>query len=83
MTPKEKAEERINKYFKLFEDDTGHWTMLCAKYFALVEIDEIIEATKYEIHHAKAYIDGRKSKINTNVYYNPYWQEVKEEIEKL
>ena len=31
MTPKEKAQERVNKYFKLFEDGTGHWTTLCAK----------------------------------------------------
>ena len=82
-TPKEKAEERVNKYFKLFEDDTGHWNMLCAKYCALAEIDEIIEATKYEISHAEAYLDGRESKVNTNVYYDPYWKEVKQEIEKL
>jgi hypothetical protein len=82
MTPKEKAEERVNKYFKLFEDNTGNWTMLCAKYCALVEIDEIIEATKYEIHHAETYLDGRESKVNTNVYYNPYYKEVKQEIEK-
>ncbi len=54
-----------------------------AKQCALIAVNEIIEATKYELSHAKAYLDGRDSEIITEVYYSPYWQEVKQEVEKL
>jgi hypothetical protein len=90
MTPKEKAIDLVDKFNQYTIKASTHYPngkmVECkndAKQCALIAVDEIIEATKYEIHHAKAYIDGRKSKINTNVYYNPYWQEVKQEIKKL
>jgi hypothetical protein len=70
MTPKEKAKERVNKYFKLFEDDTGHWNMLCAKYCALAEIDEILNVLS-------------EYTIEPFVFDIEYWKEVKKEIEKL
>jgi hypothetical protein len=70
MSPKEKAEERVNKYFKLFEDNTGHWNILCAKYCALAEINEILNVIS-------------ENTIEPFVFDIDYWQEVKQEIEKL
>jgi hypothetical protein len=75
MTPKEKAEELVDKFFeynymtkwdsiihKWIEDNNS------AKQCALIAVEELIE---------EAYF--------TNGYYNRhnYWQEVKHEIEKL
>jgi hypothetical protein len=62
MTPKEKAEELIEKYNDVYEGITlgiakKHWT----KQSALIAVDEILKDT-------------------LNIYY---WQEVKQEIEKL
>ena len=70
MSPKEKAEERVNKYFKLFEDNTGHWNILCAKYCALAEINEILNVIS-------------ENTIEPFVFDIDYWQEVRKEIEKL
>lgn len=61
MTPKEKAEELVDKYHNLrilFRVE--------AKQCALIAVDEILEVIYYE---------GRSEYI--------YWQEVKQEIEKL
>jgi len=83
MTPKEKAEELVLKFLRI-DNNTKEWfNKHIAKQCALIAVNEIIEATKYELSHAKAYLDGRDSEIITEVYYSPYWQEVKQEIEKL
>ena len=74
LTAKEKAKELVYKYFSgddlLYED----LTWIQAKQCALIAIDEIlIEIRKiYDIY----------TEINIiNIYQ--YWQEVKQEIEKL
>lgn len=78
MTPKEKATELYDMFYKVnYIDDydylTGHNSKECAK----IAVDEIINAPshidipeKYE-----EYIDFRS--------YFDYWQEVKQELEKL
>lgn len=71
MTPKEKAEELVDKfteYTKVFDDCAG-WVNdeISAKQCTLIAVDEIIN----EI----IYYKGISSTI--------WWQEVKQEIEKL
>jgi hypothetical protein len=72
MTPKEKAEDLFNKYclaIKTDETDSGYFTnVLYAKQCALIAVDEII------------------LEMNNVMLPNPfkqYWNEVKQEIEKL
>lgn len=68
MTPKEKAEELLNKYKDLSIVTTynGNDYNIVAKKCALILVDEIITNRK-EIH--------MKNKL--------YWQKVKQEIENL
>jgi hypothetical protein len=66
MTPKEKAEELINKYKYIsydLDDIEGH------KEGALIAVDEILKDREE--------IDGMR------IINDPYWLEVKQEIEKL
>jgi hypothetical protein len=70
MTPKEKAEEFFNKMYNC-ELDISYYA---AKQCALIAVDEmLIEIRKiYDIY----------TEINIiNIYH--YWQQVKQEIEKL
>ena len=67
MTPKEKAEELVNKMERPM--DGVSIFRLAAKKLALIAVDEVIEAL-HEHHWQNRLI------IN-------YWEEVKHEIEKL
>lgn len=75
MTPKEKATELYNKYFLLHEsstDENGVWIVSAlnkglAKKCALITLDEVIENIEDDY-------------LETDL---KYWQEVKQEIEKL
>ena len=90
MTPKQKAKELFEKYSK-GKDEHG-WFLCefesCAKQCALIAVDELIkEIRSYDVflHHESAK-DFMKlnSTIETNVLnYLNYWNEVKQEIEKL
>jgi len=68
MTPKEKALELWEKYFRLNYDWDGVTKDQWAKEGALIAVDEILNVIigsyDYELE-------------------NKYWQEVKQEIEKL
>jgi hypothetical protein len=64
MTPKEKAEQLINKFFF----DTMLDELEDAKDCALIAVDEIKEFMSPMVHSKQAY---------------DYWEEVKEELEKL
>ena len=68
MTPKEKAEELWGKYFQLNYDWDGATKDQWAKEGALIAVDEILDMVK---HTPIEFIE------------NEYWQEVKQEIEKL
>jgi DNA recombination-dependent growth factor C len=72
MTPKEKAQELFDKYYQIFEDDEDeHFidtSKRISKLSALIAVDEIIE----EVYNNESSISRYK-----------YWQEVKQEIEKL
>ena len=70
MTPKEKAKELWNKFFyaQLTEGDFTLDGEIAYK-CALIAIDEIINCTK--------------NGLGVTVYSKEYWEEVKQEIEKL
>ena len=71
MTPKEKAKELANKFLRTYKVSLyPPFTKASdeAKQCALIAVDEIIE--EYQ-------------KIFPNVNRRNYWEEVKEEIEKL
>lgn len=70
MTPKEKAIELWEKYFRLNYDWDGVTKDQWAKEGALIAVDEILDLID------TIYDYDRES-------LNPYWQEVKQEIEKL
>jgi len=71
MTPKEKAKELFNKYcfaIRTEETDSGYFTnVLYAKNCALIAVDEILKITW----------------VDKFLTVEDYWQEVKQEIEKL
>ena len=91
MTPQEKAQELVDKYYQLaesiewtdkqtslkaekFNDELGsdvlkYWNEL-SKQSALIAVDEIINTIEYSSQADEL------SKVN-------YWQEIKQEIEKL
>jgi hypothetical protein len=68
MTPKEKAKELFDKYVDLSGIFVGDYES--EKSMCLIAVDEILES------HYKLL-----SGVNTTIY--KYWQEVKQEIEKL
>lgn len=70
MTPKEKAQELIDKFkhpvrWKMGQQDIVDRAKVCA----LIAVEEILKD--------KEIVDGMR------VIHDPYWQEVKQEIEKL
>ena len=70
MTPKEKAIDLFFKYFKLVKYPTLNWRSI-SKECALIAVDELIEYSSYGLPDMEG------------VFYDKYWVEVKEEIEKL
>ena len=83
MTPKEKAIELHNKILNITYDDRdipGEPTWVSTK-CALIAVDEILEATKTKYKWG----GGSPEKLIhvEEVKYDTYWQEVKQEIEKL
>ena len=78
MTPKEKALELVDKYINLypsyivmFQGDIDK-SEKDIKQCALIAVDEILEAICFNMYDEEVY------KIE-----NDYWEEVKQEIEKL
>jgi hypothetical protein len=74
MTPKEKAKELVNKYYIILmkKNYPNVAQMDAAKECALIAVDELISSHNKWDDYAQT---------NSEEYY--YWQEVKQEIEKL
>ena len=70
MTTKEKAEELVRKMYLVHSNTASKITMYFAKECALIAVDEIIDALP-------------ESTSPYNLKQIDYWQEVKQEIEKL
>lgn len=72
-SPKEKAEELFNKYcyaIRTEETDSAYWTnIIYAKQCALIAVDLILDETIYYFNDDDIFIE--------------YWQEIKNEINKL
>jgi hypothetical protein len=71
MTPKEKARELVLKYLRIENTSMEWFNTHIAKQCALIAVDEILEI----INETMILVDIESD-------YD-YWQEVKEEIEKL
>ena len=79
MTPNEKAEELINKFLKLTSkhkelETAGLGAITLAKQCALFAVDEIIKLNVFDCNDEWSDEDGDTRE---------YWQQVKQEIEKL
>ena len=82
MTPKQKAEELMNKMLGLELEDLTKFDYIdheAAKHFSLIAVDEIIEVTKM---HQFALVTNKKS-IPAKIVKNPFWVKVRNEIENL
>lgn len=90
MTPKEKAKELVDKYFYFGDQEFDY-----SKEFALIAVDNIIEQDEKIIvsHKISSYKSAEDFNQNLKHIQNEldsyvlsrysYWQEVKQEIEKL
>ena len=68
MTPKEKAEELIRRFYSIGAIE--------CKQCALIAVDEIFEFMKMDDEYTETV-------SNANSKWVDYWEEVKKEIEKL
>ena len=76
MTPKEKAQELVNRFAKLPEEGSLMWYLSfeIAKKCALIAVDEILESLGY-----KSLSDSPYTTLEARQYY----VQVKQEIEAL
>jgi len=76
MTPKEKAEELVDRFLEVADSEFPHFVNLMhkieSKQCALIAVNEIMKA------NLKTGVDTDKMTMEYN-----YWQEVKQEIEEL
>jgi hypothetical protein len=82
MTPKEKAEELVEKFIQY--TDTSEWTNIeyvYAKKCALIAVDEILQHGMLE--KAPFMANGKDLMKGNFVRYKDYWLQVKTEIEAL
>ena len=87
MTPKEKAEELVGKCFDTFiNDEDEHYVGTAwklSKQCALIAVDEILNSNPYT-YIEKGGSDSRGDWSYKEAQSNKkYWEEVKQEIEKL
>ena len=74
MTPKEKAKELVMRNFEITVDD------YCAKQCALIAVDELIRFEKASINLMNDFMKVVNLGFERKGYY---YEEVKQEIEKL
>jgi len=77
MTPKEKAEDLVNK-FRLSAIFTDSYVKAIAK----TAVDEILELKETQEEYQIQYDNGEWSR-ELGYRYSKYWKEVKQEIENL
>jgi len=78
MTPREKAEELFKEYYQYIFNSLGNYCAITAKQCALICIDEILNASPSLPILSDSGGFGDDINLSTK-----YWQEVKQEIEKL
>jgi hypothetical protein len=72
MTPKQKATELVNEFYRIIPLDKMTIDFNLAKKCALIAVDELLEATKRYDYT-----------LGPNPSYNDYWLKVKYQIENL
>ena len=79
MSPQEKAKELVDKFARIdgYVDSIDLSKCEFEKKCVLIAVDEILELTKRPTYNP---FDWNEI---TGVRYDKYWQEVKQEIEKL
>lgn len=76
LSPKEKAEELVLRYLRI-DNNTKEWfNLYIAKQCALIAVDEILQIFNNEWTKLDFWTEEINGSIN-------FWQEVKQEIEKL
>jgi hypothetical protein len=78
MTPKEKALDLVEDMFNCPETGYNEHKIECA----LIAVDEILELKETQEEYQIQYDNGEYSR-EIGYRYSKYWQEVKQEIEKL
>lgn len=80
MTPQEKADELVLNYLRI-DNDTNEWFHKgLAKKCALLAVDEVIKVCPYYSKEGCETIE----QLRANDYeFITYWNQVKQEIEKL
>ncbi len=71
MTPKEKAQELLDKMYSVRSSSASDITMYFAKQCALIAVDELIK------------LDYDSLEYYGELSSTDYWEEVRKEIEKL
>jgi hypothetical protein len=85
MTPKEKAKQLVEKYLRTYPiyDNPSvviSYTYNEAKQCALIAVDEIIKVCPYISKNNCTSLEQVRADV---IEFSEYWQEVKQEIEKL
>ena len=77
MTPKDKAEELVKKMYSVHSNSASDITFNFAKQCALVAVDEVINSAPFFCY------DDEDNFYRSVIDAKQYWEQVKQEIEKL
>ena len=80
MTPKEKAQELVNKHFDFVEAWSESNQLENAKKCALITADEMLEYENRMINEWTKYFEGKGGQMKIE---RLFWNEVKTEIKKI
>jgi hypothetical protein len=80
MTPQEKAEELVDKFYPIFTNSVRD---TLAKQCALKAVDEIIESRKDDGRFDDRLLSTSSEYYTPHPMYLTYWLQVKQELEKL
>ena len=95
MTPKEKAEELFEKYYRLFNNFPNYQYVIenlntiqdeklyITKQCALIAVNEIIESSPLDPNDAEEWLQPADWFSEANISADRYWIKVKKEIEAL
>ena len=82
MTPKEKAQQLFDLMFKEIYNKGMYDDVYRAKQCALITVNEILELEETQEEYQIQYDNGEWSR-EIGYRYSKYWQEVKQELEKI
>ena len=83
MTPKEKAQELVNKFYMAIPSDEMGLCDEASRQCALIAVDEIIKSSPLDPNDTEEWLQPEDWFSDANISAEKYWLEVKKEIEKL